>query len=61
LLALKNNDKDIVNFFYSDKPNYVKTLFNIQDLIKRFEFNKQDLQNENENKLDDMKYKNNSL
>ncbi len=38
LLALKNNDTNIVDFFYSDKPNYIRTLFNISDLIKRFEF-----------------------
>ena len=41
LLALKNNDSDIVDFFYRDKPNYINTIFNMQDLIKRFEFNEQ--------------------
>lgn len=38
LLALKNNDKDIVDFFYSDIKNNVKTLYNLSNLIKRFEF-----------------------
>ncbi len=42
LLALKNNDTDIVDFFYSDKPNYIRTIFNIEDLIKRFEFKQEE-------------------
>lgn len=49
LLALKNNDNDIVDFFYSDKYNNVRTMFNMQDLIKRFEFN--ELEHEFEEKL----------
>jgi uncharacterized protein YfaS (alpha-2-macroglobulin family) len=41
LLALKSNDKDIVDFFYSDVKNNVKTLYNLKNIIKRFEFKKE--------------------
>lgn len=48
LLALKNNDKNILDFFYGDTSNYINTYFNLRDLIKRFEFN----ESINENKYE---------
>lgn len=38
LLALKNNDVDITNYFYSDVNNSNYLYFNLNDIIKRFDF-----------------------
>ncbi len=38
LLALKNNDTDIKDFFYSELSNQIYTFWNMINLIKRFEF-----------------------
>lgn len=38
LLALKDNDIDIVNYFYSDTYNNNYLYYNLSDLIKRFDF-----------------------
>ncbi len=39
LLALKNNKIDIKNYFYSNKENYISTFWNLDNLIKRIDFN----------------------
>lgn len=42
LLALKDNKTDIVDYFYSTQSNSVKTFGNMQNLLKRIEFNIED-------------------
>lgn len=41
LLALKDNKGDIVNYFYSEKPVSVKTIWNLSNLVKRIDFTKE--------------------
>ncbi len=38
LLALKDNKNDIVEYFYSEKPIRINTLWNLSNLIKRIDF-----------------------
>lgn len=43
LLALKNNDTDIIDFFYSNNPNLIQTKINLEKLIKRLEFKEEEI------------------
>ncbi len=48
LLALKDNNTDIVKYFYSPTYNSVQTLGNLPNLIKRLEFQTEDTSSVNE-------------
>lgn len=56
LLALKDNKTEIVDYFYSTQSNSVQTLGNMQNLLKRIEFNIEDnVEAAQEVSTDDMK------